>query len=416
MCRIFPAAIAAMFGVAVVARPALAWAVTCDALPNLEHSATAPPVVYVEGSGAARALLGPLQAALSVDAKPMYLVFVGDGGCLGAGNFIATQPMSRKVKPVYYTGQVQATCDLPATVGAANLAVSDAYAATCGLDLPTDVADLPGPIQPMLFVVPKASTQRSISAAGAYFVFGFGAASGVSPWDNSGSIYRLDASSATQALLAAAIRVPSRQWQGVDAGSLPASAMAGIAGADAVVNALATDAAPEHAIGILAGGDFGSTAADRIAVLAYKERGQSCGYFPDSTATAHDRANVRDGHYPLWGPLHFFARVDTSGVPLDANVARVLSYITGAAAPPGGVDPVGVDAASGLVPSCAMHVARVGEMGSLMSFAPQGSCGCYFDYVSTGQSSCVKCAKRADCPATAPVCNLSNPVGYCETQ
>jgi serine/threonine protein kinase len=89
--------------------------------------------------------------------------------------------------------QEQNTCELPATGGpnngppVADIGTSDVYAPTCGTlpggQLPPNVADFLGPIQPMVFVVPKASSQQSISASAAYFVFGFGADSGVAPWD-----------------------------------------------------------------------------------------------------------------------------------------------------------------------------------------------------------------------------------------
>lgn len=153
-----------------------------------------------------------------------------------------------------------------------------------------------------------------------------------------------------------------------------------------------------------------------LNVLAYKDFGQTCGYYPDSTATAHDKANVRDGHYTLWGPIHFFTYVDEHGTPQNANVARLMSYITGTTAPPRGVDFVQVDAENNLIPPCAMRVTRTVEMGPLSSYAPSGSCGCYFEYVATGQSTCQPCQKRSDCPSSAPVCNVSQPVGFCETQ
>jgi hypothetical protein len=63
-----------------------------------------------------------------------------------------------------------------------------------------------------------------------------------------------------------------------------------------------------------------------------------------------------------------------------------------------------------------MRVTRSVELGPLASYAPAGSCDCYFDYVATGASSCTPCLKASDCPASAPVCNVSLPISYCETQ
>jgi hypothetical protein len=385
-----------------------------------------PPVLYVEGSNALGPFLAPLQQALSVDANPINVVYIGDGGCVGAGNFFTNSPISNTPAPIYYAAQIQLTCELPTTGGpnngppVADIGASDVYAPTCGTlpggQLPPNVADFLGPIQPMTFVVPKGSSQLSISAKGAYFVFGFGSDSGVAPWTVNASMYRRNASSAVQALLSTAIGVPLTAWAGVDAATVPLNVASGVTGAAAVINALETDSNPEQAIGILADTNIDATTASHINVLAYQDDGQSCGYYPDSTPTSHDKANVRDGHYALWGPIHFFAYVDANGVPTNPNVERLISYMIGTSVAPGGVDLIQIEAQNNLVPPCAMLVARTGEMGPLMSYAPAASCGCYYDYEATGQSSCQECTQQSDCPASAPFCNLSYSVGFCETQ
>jgi hypothetical protein len=413
--------------VAVSAAPARAQAITCDAIPSaVDATAPSPPVVYIQAANEVGSFIATLQQALSVDPNPVNIVYIEDGGCSGANRFFTNQSIAGKRKPIYYAAQVQAQCDLPTTGGPnngpppADIAASDVYAPTCGMlpggELPAYVGDFLGPIQPMVFVVPRASSQRSFSASAAYFVFGFGNNSGVEPWTNNGSIYRRNSSSAMQALLSSAIGVPLTRWGGVDAATLAGNAGVVASGAAAVINALEVDPNPEAAIGVLAASNIDPTTATHIAVLAYKDSDQSCAYYPDSTPTAHDKRNVRDGHYTLWGPVHFFTYIDGHGAPQNANVARVISYLVGTAVAPGGVDLIQVDAQNNLVPSCAMRVARTGEMGPLMSFAPSGSCGCYYDYVATGQSTCQKCSRESDCPSSAPVCNLSYPVGFCETQ
>ena len=411
-------------GLALVASRANA--VTCDAIPSAVAGGAPAPLVYIEGANAVGPFLAPLQQALSVAENPINLVYIGDGGCLGANDFFGNVAIPSKPKPIYYAGQVQGTCDLPTTAGpnggtpVADIAASDVYAPSCGTipggQLPPYIGDFLGPVQIFDFVVPKASGQRSISAAAAYFVFGFGASSGVSPWTVNESIYRRNATSAAQALLAVAISVPISRWAGVDAAALPDSVSAGLTGAAAVINALETDPKPEQAIGILAATNIDATTASHIDVLAYKDTAQSCSYYPDSTPTAHDKANVRDGHYALWAPIHFFTYVDDHGAPRDPLVARIISYVTQTAVPPGGLDLIQIEAQQNLVPGCAMRVTRSVEMGPLSSFAPEGSCSCYYDYVATGSSSCTPCTKRSDCPDSAPICNLSQPVGFCETR
>jgi hypothetical protein len=397
-----------------------AHAVSCDAIPSVLQGQPSAPVVYVEGANAVGPFLVPLQQALSTDANPITLVYIGDGGCLGANNFFNDLPISTKPKPIYFSAQVQGTCDLPTTVPVADIAASDVYAPSCGTlpggQLPPHIGDFLGPIQPMVFVVPKASSQRSFSAAAAYMTFGFGADSGVAPWTSPASIYRRNKASAVQALMAVAIGVPITQWAGVDAAALPSNVTASLTGAAAVINSLELDLNPEQAIGILADTNIDDVTGSHLRVLAYKDTDQKCAFYPDSSAAAHDKANVRDGHYSLWGPLHFFTFVDERGVPKNPLVQRVMSYLIGTAAPPGGIDLIQVEAAQNLIPPCAMRVDRTVEMGPLASYAPSGSCGCYYEYVATGQSACKPCTKRSDCTAQAPVCNLSQPVGFCETQ
>ncbi len=80
--------------------------------------------------------------------------------------------------------------------------------------------------------------------------------------------------------------------------------------------------------------------------------------------------------------------------------------------PPGGLDLIEILAEAGLVPVCAMRVRRETEMGPLASWAPERSCGCYFDFLTTGSTDCQACDIDAMCPDDAPRCNY----GYCETQ
>ena len=187
------------------------------------------------------------------------MVYIGDGGCLGADNFFNNRPIPAKPAPIYYPGQVKGTCELPAG-RVADIATSDVYGEGCGTlpggQLPSNMGDFLGPIQPMVFVVPKASSQKSISQDAAYFVFGFGDDSGVEPWTVSSSLYRRNTTSAVQAFLAIAIGVPIDRWAGVDAPTLPANVSASLSGAAAVINALELDPNPEQALGILANTNY----------------------------------------------------------------------------------------------------------------------------------------------------------------
>ena len=166
---------------------------------------------------------------------------------------------------------------------------------------------------------------------------------------------------------------------------------------------LATTAA-EQSIGILSM-DYADKNRGNLRSLYLQAKGQSCGYLPDSTKNSFDKTNVRDGHYPLWGYVHFFTPVGPGGVPSDAAKALVTRFSVSH------LDQSLVDNIIGasLVPQCAMKVTRTSEVGD---FTPQNglSCGCYFDLKTTGKTSCQACQTSIDCPSSRSACNY----GYCE--
>lgn len=104
---------------------------------------------------------------------------------------------------------------------------------------PAGVGQFSGPVEAMLFVVPKASQQTAITAEEAYF----GAAGAAKPWTVETNLARRNASSGTQGIIAHNIAVPAGLWKGVDksnsqgvadavAGSTRASALSGRSTAD----------------------------------------------------------------------------------------------------------------------------------------------------------------------------------------
>jgi hypothetical protein len=188
-------------------------------------------------------------------------------------------------------------------------------------------------------------------------------------------------------------------------------------------NALSGTTSPsiaESTLGIIAWTDINDTLATQVNVLAYKHYDQQCAYYPDSAPGLRDKRNVRDGHYAIWGPMHFYTYVNPSnGLPTDANVNRIRGYLTGTQSL-AGVDLIKVGAQNNVIPQCAMRVSRSTEMGAMASYAPPNACGCYFESIR-GTSSCKTCSTDQDCPAQAPKCNKFGPQiaagsGYCETQ
>lgn len=73
------------------------------------------------------------------------------------------------------------------------------------------------------------------------------------------------------------------------------------------------------------------------------------------------------------------------------------------------LNPIALEAASSLVPQCAMTVVRSEDGGPLSSLLPAKPCGCYYESL-TGGTLCQTCMSSAECPAEAPECSY----GYCE--
>ena len=147
-----------------------------------------------------------------------------------------------------------------------------------------------------------------------------------------------------------------------------------------------------------------------IRELAYQDLGQSCAYYPNLTATSGDKANVRNGRYPIWGYTHMLTKVNSQNVPLSPNAGQIILYFTGDAMTPAGnyLEFVIQDR---LVPPCAMNVTRSSEMGPLSPYSPSPGCGCYFDSLQAG-TNCKSCATSAECPPEAHNCHL----GFCEVR
>jgi ABC-type phosphate transport system substrate-binding protein len=377
--------------------------------------ASFPNVVYATGSTALVPFIAKVAQVLEQTGKAT-VVFQSAGSCTGVNAML--DPASTKMTGTAFSFDANATdptmaqkpCALADSGVEADVAISDVFATTCvslPQGLPDTLEDTFGPTQAMTFVVPTKSLQASITADAAYNVFGFGATSGVDPWTDPSLMFRRSASSGTQSMIAKVIGVPADQWSGkADKGSSDVL--------NDIINAgLMGDAVANKAIGILSA-DIAEDNRDRVRVLAFQDVGQSCAYTPDSSPTAHDKINVRDGHYSVWGPSHVFTRL-SHGTPINPN-AQQLAGALGGTVPLQGVDLIQLYAQKHLVPQCAMRVSRTSDGGDFKAFKPMQSCGCYFEASAVGSTSCKKCSTSSECPASAPNCNQfgSPPQGYCE--
>ena len=368
--------------------------------------------VYVTGSSNFPTLLANVAPYIVAGLPPYQLgpaiIYQTTSSCTGAASIftdagtISDPPDGGTHYAQYYGadgGAVQ--CLLGPGGHSVDVGESDVYSTTCNPAYDTangTYTDRPGPVQGMAFVVNAASTQASISQAAAYEVFGL-AGNGQTgiPWTVPNRYYIRNKGTGTQQMIGLAIGVPADQFWGVDQGSAQNvhDQLAGLSSDEA-----------EQAIGIISVDVYDSDRTN-LKVLAYRAAGQECGYLPDSTPASFDKQNVRDGHYPIWGPLHFF-----TSKPSDAALA--FEYFFAGES----VNPAVLDAfiSASLIPNCAMAVSRPQneELSALVPYTPPKSCVCYFlsETQSPLPSECKGCQQDSDCPASRPVCNFN----YCEVQ
>lgn len=386
---------------------------------------SAGTAVHITGSTAVKPFLQ--QIAQQLAPQNVFVVYTSTGSCVGVDAILNRTPMTTGASPApapsalvwdspTSTGKA---CDLPAEGVTADLGISDVFAQTCpGFELADldaqQIRDAHGPVQTMTFVVPASSDQTSISAQAAYFVFGFGAEGGVRDasgsawlWNDEAYILQRSGSSGTQAMLAAAIGVPADRWKGKKhATSDDVATDLQLAGADRET--------ANKTIGIL-GAEYidGRNLRAQLHMLAYRDTQQGCSFFPDSSATAHDKRNVRDGHYPIWSPVHLLYRADRDGNPANpvtrGVVNDIVGYLAGTKALPNGVKLIDLYAQIGLIPECAMHVSRLKDGGNIVPAQPSNPCSCLFELKATGATSCKVCKVQGDCSASE-TCSQ----GYCE--
>lgn len=374
---------------ATVAGSAQAANPPCSSLPNpivvAGSSAIAP---FVKGVGGKLAALSPAYT----------LVYQSQGSCTGVNAILGdatptgactTGACIVGTATYYDTAGDAQTCDLDLDGTHVDVGVSDVYAESCtGQPRPSHVGNWNGPVQAMTFVAPKDSSAKAITAEEGYFVFGFGQNGQVAPWTDNATMFCRNQSSGTQTMLGDAIGVPAAKWAFcTDKG-----------GTSGVIDAVSGSPAADSTIGIVAAADY-DLHRDKLKVLAFQGFKQKYAYFPDSTATAVDKQNVRDGHYLSWGPIHLLAAVDGSGKPSSAAAARFIGWVTGDASvePALPVDVLDIQIQAGTIPQCAMQVTREAELGPMSLAKPADPCTCYFEKIATGGSSCESCQGDSDC-------------------
>jgi hypothetical protein len=385
------------------------------ARPTQLCSDVGPNLIYMFGTSDFAPMLRAVQPLLSQN-KPAYrAVYQNASSCAGVASvFDPAKRLMTNPAPTaapnyafYFDDNgVQTSCLLADTGNTIELGVSNLFSTTCNTDTAqyvsgTTVSDYTGPVVPFVISAPASSSEVSISAEALHLVFGRGGkgdgaiAHDAAPWTDPTYYFIRNSGAGSTVLTALLIDVPKTKFWGVDRLST-----------DNLRDSMLASTAASPSLGILSI-DYADKNRGNLRSLYLQANGQRCGYLPDSSANTFDKLNVRDGHYPLWGYVHFFAPIGPGGVPSDAAKALVTRFSVAR------LDQQLLDnvISASLIPRCAMQVGRTGEVGDL---SPQHGlrCGCYFESKTTGSTSCSVCASASDCPTDRPACNY----GYCEAE
>ena len=362
--------------------------------------------VYVSGSSAVKPVLAQVSKILAAATTPVTIVYQSLGSCAGM-DAIANGTKVTATPIVWDANGVAGTCTIPATGTSSDIGVSDVFPTTCpNITLPAGQKDFLGPVQVMNFIAPLASSETSISQQAAYAILGYGGTQyPVAPWIDTSFMFIRPDTSGTKQMIATALGLAASKWKGTVK-----------PGSGDVLTAVSTSTNANATIGILAS-DLADVNRDKVKILAYQHKGQSCGYYPDSTGTSFDKINVREGRYAIWGSLHIVTAVDAQNVPTSANAKALVNVFTrtGLTADQKKTM-IDAEAAAHVIPLCAMKVSRTTEVGAEASFQADEPCGCYYESKANAAAgaSCKACPNGdGDCTGGS---NTHCRYGYCEAK
>jgi len=402
----------AMAAGALASPPARAQ-VACNTLPN--------PIVVI-GAKDFEPVLQRFAVKISAEATPATIIVVAGGGavngtsCGGLKAFIDRTDFGGLPGRYYVQDgdDITAKSCILAAGQAADVAISEVFYETCSnvpQPKPAEIVDLLGPVQTMVFVVPAppfGAYTTFLTYDEARTIYGCGVSSArvvAGALTDPENVFCRDAASGVQLTLArnlgtseSTVLAPGCTWTADDA-KLAYSLSKACDPSD-----LTCVAAPRYALGFV-----NKNAVDRLinpAALAFQALHQTQAFFPDSSQTATDRRNVRDGHYPLWSYVHLIAKTTS----MSPQVSDLIGWITGAKRSPK-VEPALIEIGAGLTPQCAMKVRRTSDGGPLSPYSPPQTCTCAFEALSTQTTpaACIPCGSDSACP-----CGSTCQYGFCE--
>lgn len=383
--------------------------VACSSFVNpvlLYGSDSVPPILRQIGPSLAADELGPI-TVIYAEARSCEAVdaLYDEKPLEGIGCYYAADGAVDDSECGEIGAQACALSGLPIDV-----AVSDVFPATCNRAEDPAFEHRAGPIQAAVFLTSAKSSQEAISWEAARASYDPASTEIAPPWEDENLLFQRITASGTQRLVATALGLdPNELMRGV---SFSSSSKL-IAEVEAIDAGGAEGA--ERVLGI-----YDVSNADRrtkdgqvgFKVLAYQKKGDACAVKPD--ANGYDKANVRNGTYDLWSPLHFVRR---KGAGDEKAVTRVVDLVL--------MDPTvtveGVSRADvfttwvtrSFVPECAMEWERDGEMRPLK---PHETSSCKNAFECTlhvnGPGACARCDDQSStCPGGSH-CDFR--FGYCE--
>jgi hypothetical protein len=377
----------------------LAGSAQAQTTPPCSDTTMFPNPIYISGSSAFEPTAQAMGAKLAglAAADRVTLIYKATSSCDGPNAIRDNTTLTGTadyfvVDPADATKTLKKTCSLDAAITKSDVGVSDIFYENCaGGGLTATMTDIKGPVQAMIFIVPETNTtSTNLTAEEGQVIWGCGMAGNLTPFTSDGDIQQRNSGSGTQGVVAKAINVPAGSFKG----------KMNAAGGD-MVTSITTATNLDKAIGFLAADSYDTKRA-MLNALAFRAIGQTKAFYADSAADTFDKKNVRDGHYVVWGPEHFFATVDaTTKAIVKPQAANFIGWVNGTKTTTA-FNYVQVEAAAGIVPQCAMKVTRSSDGGFLQAYTPAASCGCYFESVATKTATppgCTACTADTTCGA-----------------
>lgn len=383
--------------------------------PNVDCT-TLPNPLYFPATTLLESFLAEVSPVLAdetvVGKDQMTVVHFPLSSCIAYETHREGEPLIGSAE-YYLPDGTQAVCDMP--VGSmiqADLSAMDVGGVTClgGKAPPADLREFPSHVETLGFIVPRNSSQTAITATEAYYIMKFGGEADrqVPPWTDPNFVMVRNPGSSTQLTIGASIGISGTMWNGSLRGHQGSSEVRD------VVIAENTTGNAEQVLGILNSSKW-EAASDDIRVLAFEPFNGCLGaVFPDSTATARDKRNVRDGHYPIWTNLRYILRTNDAGAAVSPNgddaaarAQRFIDLMTGVQS----IDSLNVPEAvieTGNIPACAMKVSREIDGEPMRPFQHPEPCECFFLEQNGVDSGCETCENDDACNGGS--CNF----GYCE--